>query len=222
MSHERHAATRKFYDRISHAYDVIADAGEHEAREKGLEMLAAAPGEHVLEIGFGTGHSLVDLAQAVGPEGHVSGVDISQKMHDIAARKVDDAGLSDRVTLKVAAVPPLPFEDHHFDAAVMSFVLELFPLEEIPEVLADIARVLKPGGRLVVVSMATTREGEPDSVLERTYKWLHHHFPHIVDCQPIDVAGLVSAAGYENIDEFRMEIWTLPVAVVRGFVPVSR
>ncbi|HRX82504.1 MAG TPA: class I SAM-dependent methyltransferase, partial [Pirellulaceae bacterium] len=73
----RSNATKSFYDRISHAYDAIADAGEHRARERGLEALAVQPGERVLEIGYGTGHSLVELAKAVGATGRVCGVDIS-------------------------------------------------------------------------------------------------------------------------------------------------
>ncbi|MEZ6106104.1 MAG: hypothetical protein R3B96_08335 [Pirellulaceae bacterium] len=50
-------ATQQFYDRISQVYDFIADGGEHRAREIGLRRLAIQPGESVLEIGYGTGHS---------------------------------------------------------------------------------------------------------------------------------------------------------------------
>ncbi|MCS7469621.1 hypothetical protein NZK35_23470 [Stieleria sp. ICT_E10.1] len=62
MSLQEHASTRSFYDRISHVYNLIADAGEHKARERGLEILAVQEGEDVLEIGYGTGHSLTELA----------------------------------------------------------------------------------------------------------------------------------------------------------------
>lgn len=216
MSIQEHAPTRSFYDRISHVYDLIADAGEHEAREKGLKVLAAREGERVLEIGYGTGHSLTELARSVGTSGRVSGVDISQGMHDISERRVREAGYASQIELKVAAIPPLPYADESFHAVSMSFVLELFPLEQIPAVLAEIARVLRPAGRVSVVSMATTRDGESDSVLEHTYKWLHKHFPHIVDCQPIDVDNLVRDAGFVDVHESRMEIWTLPVAIVLG------
>lgn len=62
---------KTFYDRISHAYDFIADGGEHVARERGLALLNVRPGESVLEVGYGTGHSLVTLANSVGVDGHV-------------------------------------------------------------------------------------------------------------------------------------------------------
>lgn len=221
MSEEQHASSRSFYDRISHVYDLIADAGEHEAREKGIDALAARSGERILEIGFGTGHSLVDLAKLVGSTGHVSGVDIAPKMRDIAERRVTAESLTERVDLSVAAIPPLPYNDASFDGVFMSFVLELFPLDEILGVLREIARVLRPGGRVCVVSMATTRDDESDSLLEKTYKWLHQHFPHIVDCQPIDLSNKVRAAGYDDVEESRMEIWTLPIAIVVGWKPAS-
>jgi ubiquinone/menaquinone biosynthesis C-methylase UbiE len=216
MSRQEHASTRSFYDRISHVYDLIADAGEHKARERGVEMLAAQEGEHILEIGYGTGHTLTELAEEVSASGRVSGVDISQGMYDVASRHVAESGLAARVELTVAAVPPLPYDDESFDAVSMSFVLELFPLEQIPAVLAEIIRVLRPGGRVSIVSMATTPDGETDSVLEYTYKWLHQHFPHIVDCQPINVVQFVRDAGFVDVQESRMEIWTLPVAIVLG------
>ena len=207
-------ATKSFYDRISKAYDSIADRDEHVAREKGLELLAVADGERVLEVGYGTGHSLVALAEAVGASGHVAGIDISDGMREVAEKRVAEVELSDRVELRVASAPPLPYEDNRFDVVAMSFTLELFPLEVIPEVLGEVKRVLRDGGRLGVVAMAVTAEGQKDSSLERVYKWMHQHFPHIVDCQPIDVYGLVRGAGFEITKKHDMEIWTLPVAAV--------
>ena len=104
------SAARGFYDRISAAYDAVANANEHRVRERGLEMLDVSGGEAVLEIGYGTGHSLVELANAVGVDGAVHGVDISQGMHDVSESRVSKAGLGDRVQLRVAAVPPLLYD----------------------------------------------------------------------------------------------------------------
>ncbi len=209
---------KSFYDRMAGGYDALCDRNEHAAREAGLMALAVQPGERVLEIGYGTGHSLVELATFAGGGGHVDGVDVSDGMRTVAAKRIDRAGLSDRVTLAVAPVPPLPYADAMFDVVSMSFTLELFPLETISIVLAEIRRVLKPTGRLGAVSMSLVKPGEKDSTLEHTYKWMHRHFPHIVDCQPIDVEGSLTRAGFKISSSNRIMIWTMPVAIVVGAV----
>ena len=214
MSEQVPATNQSFYDRISHAYDLISDAGEHKAREQGEQTLNVQSGENVLEIGFGTGNTLLHLAEAVGESGRVSGIDVSTGMLEVATRKVESKGLADRVDLSVGDARQLPYEDDSFDAVFASFTLELFSLNDIPAVLAEVARVLKLGGRLGVVSMATVQEGEKASALEKTYVWMHQHFPHIVDCQPIDVVELVEGAGLQVQEKVEMTIWTMPVRCV--------
>jgi demethylmenaquinone methyltransferase/2-methoxy-6-polyprenyl-1,4-benzoquinol methylase len=205
---------RQFYDRISHLYDSLADSNEHAAREKGLALLDIQPGERVLEIGYGTGHSLQQFAESVGATGRVFGVDISQGMCDVAQKRITAADVADRVELGVAEVPPLPYDDDSVDVVSMSFTLELFGLDVIPTVLQETIRVLKSGGRVGVVSMAVTPEGQRDSALEKTYKWMHHHFPHIVDCQPIDAVAFFEQAGLEISARTDLEIWTMPVVAL--------
>ncbi len=214
-------STRHFYDRISHASDLIADGGEHVARERGLELQAVRRGEFVLELGFGTGHSLVKLAEAVSDSGHVAGIDISTGMRDVARSRLQQAGRENRVELQVQAIPPIPYPAESFDAIVMSFTLELFPLTTIPAVLRECQRVLKPGGRLGVVSMATVPEEQSASVLERTYIWMHTHFPHIVDCQPIPLEDLVQQAGFVLDQHERIDLFTMPVAIVVAKRPIA-
>ncbi len=216
MSPNRHETNRGFYDRISRTYDLIADAGEHAARQTGEKLLAAQSGERVLEIGFGTGNSVISLATAVGPAGQVCGIDVSEGMREVAQRKLDAAELHDRVNLEIGDARQLPHPDASFDAALMSFTLELFTLEDIPVVLAEIKRVLRHGGRVGVVSMATVPDGEHDSLLERTYVWMHRHFPHIVDCQPIDVKQCLLDAGFQISSTHDIMIWTMPVVAAVG------
>ena len=93
------AETKAFYDKISHVYDLLAEHSEGPVRRAGLEKLDARPGEKVLEIGFGTGHCLVSLAQSVGPTGKVYGLDLSEGMLDVARDNLHKAGLADRVEL---------------------------------------------------------------------------------------------------------------------------
>ena len=215
MSEDNHP-NKTFYDRISASYDALADANEHAAREAGERSLAVQPGESVLEIGFGTGNTLLHLAEAAGEQGRACGIDVSDGMRDVAARKANEAGLDGCIELQVGNAVSLPWNDNTFDAVFMSFTLELFPEEDLTQVLAECLRVLKPTGRIAVVSMATVKQnaGETTSFLEKTYVWMHRHFPHIVDCRPIDAAGELAMAGFHDISETRMEIWSMPVAAV--------
>jgi demethylmenaquinone methyltransferase/2-methoxy-6-polyprenyl-1,4-benzoquinol methylase len=211
-----HESNRHFYDRIASAYDLIADANERAARQAGVKALGLKAEEAVLELGFGTGNEVLDLAELVGPEGWVAGIDISSGMLAVANRKLTAAAPKTPIDLRVADARALPFVAAEFDAVYTSFTLELFPEGDIPVVLAEARRVLKPGGRIGVVSMATVRPGHHTSVLERTYVWMHRHFPHLVDCRPIDTEAVVSAAGFRITTVQDLEIWTMPVRVVIG------
>ena len=211
--------TKSFYDRISKVYDALSDSSERKARQLGIELLRPRPGERILEVGFGTGHSLVDLARAVGPDGWVEGVDISEGMMEVARKRIDRAGVADRIRLGLAAVPPIPFPDDSFDAVAMSFTLELFADAQISEVLAEVRRVLRPGGRLGLVAMSQPDEGEHDSLMEKAYKWMHRHFPHIVDCRPIDASSHLAEAGFSVQRREIVTIWTLPVVALTAFLP---
>lgn len=213
-SQSHHESNRKFYDRISQAYDLIADAGEHKARQAGEAALEVRAGESVLEIGFGTGNSLLTFANQVGDTGSLFGIDISDGMLRVAQTKVIESGLDSRVHLSVGDARELPYESDFFDAVFTSFTLELFPLNEIVSVLAEVKRVLKPGGRIGIVSMSKVREGEHPSMLENAYVWMHRHFPHLVDCQPIDVPGYLAEAGMRIVSQDEIKIWTMPVAII--------
>lgn len=207
---------RAFYDRISHVYDWLSDSNEGPARRAGLEALQVQPGETVLELGFGTGNEILELAGKVGTGGTVAGIDVSEGMRTVTQKKLDEQKPAATVELSVGDARQLPYPDARFDAVYTSFTLELFAPEDIPIVLAEVWRVLKPGGRLGVVSMATVQSGQHASTLENTYIWMHRHFPHIVDCQPIDTEGVVRAAGFQIAMVQEREIWTMPVRVVTG------
>ncbi len=91
--------TKAFYNKIAKVYDLLAEHSEQPMRDIGIEMLAAQAGETILEIGFGTGHCLVELARAVGPSGTVLGIDLSESMVEETRALIEEEQLEDRIEL---------------------------------------------------------------------------------------------------------------------------
>lgn len=211
--HSDHTSNSAFYDRISKAYDLIADASEHAYRQHGISALGLRQGAQVLEIGFGTGNGLLELAEKVGPTGHVTGLDISTGMRDVALTKIQKADLKNQIHLIVGSALSMPFEAKSFDAVFMSFTLELFEDDEIPHVLSAIRQVIKPSGKLCVVALALPQKGHKTSMMTRGYQWFHRHFPHIADCKPIDVTEQIAASGFEICSDNREGMWGMDVAI---------
>ncbi len=202
--------TKSFYNKIASCYDLLAEHSEQPMRELGLQKLAASHGERILEIGFGTGHCVVELARAVGPSGHVDGIDLSERMLELATELVEQAGVSGWTELICGDGERLPYDDSTLDGVFTSFTLELFDTPDIPVVLAECKRVLKPGGRMVVV--AVSKEGRQGVVME-IYEWTHRHFPNLLDCRPIYVRRALEAAGFA-IRDTSLEMMWVPVEVV--------
>ena len=100
-------------------------------------------GQRVLDLGSGTGYPSVLAAQAVGPEGSITGLDLSDAMLAAARRKAAKIGLSN-VTFQTGDVSTLPFDKNSFDAVISRFCLMFLP--DVPKAVAEIARVLRPGG----------------------------------------------------------------------------
>ncbi len=196
--------TRNNYNRLSRFYDLFSSS-ERRFTETGLHLLNPQPDEAILEIGYGTGHALTTLAQTA----RVWGIDLSPGMMKVTEKNLRRAGLLDRVTLQVGDATSLPFPDEMFDAAFMSFTLELFPEPEIPRVLAECRRVLRAGGRLGVVALA-----KKDARAVKVYEWFHAKMPRVVDCRPIRVEALLTATRFEVRQVAEANIWGLPASAV--------
>jgi demethylmenaquinone methyltransferase/2-methoxy-6-polyprenyl-1,4-benzoquinol methylase len=204
-------AAKRFYDRISRVYDYLTGAFERQYADMAVERLSVEEGETVLEIGFGTGHCLQRIAESVGQTGKVYGVDISSGMLEVTRRRLDKAGLIDRVELYCGDGASLPYGDNTFDAVFMSFTIELFDTPEIPRLLEEVKRVLKPRGRIGVVSMSK-QNGE--SLLLRLYEWAHKKWPKYVDCRPIYLEQSLRDAGYEIRKKEKLKLFGLPGEIV--------
>ncbi|MBM3157328.1 MAG: methyltransferase domain-containing protein [Chloroflexi bacterium] len=209
---------KRSYDRLSRYYDYLTWVYERKYTETALGRLAVSEGETVLEIGFGTGHCLKRIAESVGPKGTAYGIDISTGMMEISKERLEKAGLENRVKLFCGDAANLPFDESMFDAVFMSFTLELFDTPEIPKVLEQIKRALKPEGRLVVVSMS---KENGKSIFLRFYEWFHNKWPKYVDCRPIYVERSLREAGYTVKSKERVKLFRLPGEIVVAVNPIS-
>ena len=116
-------------------------------RDRLRAVLEPQPGERLLEIGPGTGYYSLDLAQWTGPDGTLEIFDIQQEMLDHTLRRAGEAGLAN-INATNGDAQQLPFADDSVDAVILTTVLGEIPDQR--RALAEVARVLRPGGRLVV------------------------------------------------------------------------
>lgn len=206
-------AIKESYGKISRLYATVEALVERGLRKKGLKLLAIQEGEMVLEIGFGTGFTLIELAKSIGEAGRVYGIDVTPEMVEITKKRLEKEGLRDKARVYEGDARNMPSEDSVFDAVYMASTLELFDTPDIPKILEEIKRVLKPSGRLGVVSMS--REGHEDSLFLKFYEWLHKKIPKYVSCRPIYVEDSIKEAGYKIVkaEEF-MLVRLMPVKIV--------
>jgi demethylmenaquinone methyltransferase/2-methoxy-6-polyprenyl-1,4-benzoquinol methylase len=222
------------YTRLSKWYDRLGGSEEPHIAE-GLRLLDVQPGERVLEVGFGTGRSLIALAHAVGSTGRVIGIDLSPGMIAVAREQVrkscpsvgvghpdgadKDSGFppatrargNDVVALHRGSALHLPYATASFDAVFSAFMLDLIDTPDIPIVLAEMRRVLKPGGRVGLVSMSKACEG---NVVVKIYERFHRWLPKLIDCRPIYLQSAVKSAGLHCEVHQTRSMWGIPVEIV--------
>jgi arsenite methyltransferase len=146
-----------------------------EQRRTIRDALALRAGERVIDIGSGPGFLAAEMAQELGAEGHVDGVDPSESMLAIARRHEPATG-SAPVEFHLAGALALPFGDSEFDAAVSTQVLEY--VEDVPAALAQAHRVLRPGGRLLALDTdwdsIVWHSGDPPRMRNVLEAWNEH------------------------------------------------
>ena len=139
-------AIRRAYDLWSWFYGWLVVPLERKARMLGLSEAAVRSGEKVLEVAVGPGATFVEILRRVGPSGVAVGVDLSPRMLERTRRRALRAGWKE-VEVREADARRLPFPEGTFDVLFNSYMLDLIPLGEMPVVLGEFLRVLKPGGR---------------------------------------------------------------------------
>ena len=120
-----------------------------EQRRRTLQVLALRPGERVLDVGSGPGFLAAEMAAAVGPSGRVVGVDTSPQMLALAGARCAAEGFAARVEFHPGDVRRLTFPDGAFDVAVAVQTLEY--VGDLSSALAELFRVLRPGGRVLIL-----------------------------------------------------------------------
>jgi demethylmenaquinone methyltransferase / 2-methoxy-6-polyprenyl-1,4-benzoquinol methylase len=146
------------FDRIAGVYDLMNTAMtaglHHRWRERAADRAELEAGGRALDVCCGTGDLALALAPRVGPEGTVIGSDFSEPMLELARRKAAERSV-DNVTFEWADALELPYEDAGFDAVTVGFGVR--NLADLDAGLAEMARVLRPGGRLVILEITQPR-----------------------------------------------------------------
>jgi demethylmenaquinone methyltransferase/2-methoxy-6-polyprenyl-1,4-benzoquinol methylase len=149
---------RAMFDGIAGVYDLlnsVMTAGlHHRWRERAADLASLGPGDRVLDAATGTGDLAIELARRVAPGGEVVGSDFSETMLDRARGKPKPTGAGLRFEWGDAL--DLPYENEYFDAATVGFGARNFA--DLGRGLRELARVVRPGGRVVILEITTPRK----------------------------------------------------------------
>ncbi len=144
----------RMFDRIAGRYDVlnsVMTAGlHHRWRQRAADRAELKPGDSALDVCCGTGDLALELAGRVAPGGHVVGCDFSEPMLDLAREKAAERSASG-VRFEWADALKLPYDAGRFDAVTVGFGIR--NLADLDLGLREMARVLRPGGRLVILEI---------------------------------------------------------------------
>ena len=146
---------RAMFDRIAGVYDAmnsVMTAGlHHRWRERAADLTCIAEGARALDVATGTGDLALVLARRVGPDGAVTACDFSERMLELGREK--SASEAAGVRFEAANALALPYPDSAFDAATVGFGARNFA--DLERGLAEMVRVVRPGGRVVVLEITT-------------------------------------------------------------------
>jgi demethylmenaquinone methyltransferase/2-methoxy-6-polyprenyl-1,4-benzoquinol methylase len=146
------------FDRIAGVYDLMNTAMtagmHHRWRERAADLAELEPGDRAVDVCCGTGDLAFELARRVGAAGSVVGCDFSEPMLELARRKAEERGAR-QVRFEWADATELPYPDRTFDAATVGFGAR--NLADLERGVDQLLRVLKPGGRLVILEITQPR-----------------------------------------------------------------
>jgi ubiquinone/menaquinone biosynthesis C-methylase UbiE len=162
-------------------------------RQETIDYAAIRPGEWVLDVGCGTGVLTRLAATVVGNEGVAIGIDPARKMIEVARRNA--AREDSSAQFHLLAMEELPYEDGNFDGALASFMLHHLPPEVKRQGLREVYRVLRPGGRLLVVDL-----DRPRNVLWWLVAWPLLLMPMVAENLRGHIPQYLRDAGFQPVE----------------------
>lgn len=190
-SHQNEERTKSYYTSSAARYDRLTGY-EMAHHEEAFSLAAIQHGEHVLEVACGTGRATVELARLVGPTGKLDALDLTEAMMQKARQKVQALGFSERVEFRAGDARQLSYPDRTFDVLYNSYMFDLIAVNQFEPILTEFRRVLKPGGRLVLVNMSKNRPEKTlfESLYERG--WMGA-------CRPVLLKDFVQRVGFLEV-----------------------
>ncbi len=186
---------------------------EHVLRRMTVELAGVKAGDTVLEVGCATGTLTLAAKQAAGPSGKVFGIDIIPGMIAASQRKAAQARVE--VTFKLGNIDSIPFPDDHFDEVMCSFMIFHMSAETRRKGIAEIWRVLKPGGRLLLLDLAL-----PPQPFQR---WIARKLLGFsADDDLRELIPLMEATGFSDMDYGPAKIRIMGLSVIAYLVANSR
>ncbi len=199
-ANEYHPQTvKQAYNRRSWIYSKTVAPMEWEYHQMALDQARIQPGEKVLEVAVGPGLTFLELARRVGKDTSLYGMDISTGMLELTGQRLRANGFT-QFELKEGSASQIPFETSAFEVLYNGYMLDLIPEQEMPGILAEFKRVLRPGGRLVLLNMSK-RNRETTIFREKLYRLLPPGFVLYVmgGCRPVLMEDLVRKAGFSSV-----------------------
>lgn len=186
----RQSEIGKLYDTISGVYDIWGALAESRARSRAIDLAEIRDGQSILEAAVGTGLAFREILRR-NPNGVNVGIDISEGMLEKARLRMDNEKGS--YELRNASAFEIPYPDKTFDLVVNNYMFDLVPFADMGKVIREFRRVLKDGGRLVLVNMA-----EAETPLGRIYDSVVYRIsPRLMGgCRGVRMGGRLADNGF--------------------------
>lgn len=230
---EKSARVAQVFRNVASKYDLMNDLmslGIHRWwKHFATELCAVKAGQTVLDLAGGSGDLTKRLLTAVGPTGSVVLADINDAMLEVGKARLLDAGLYQGVRLVQANAEALPFPDNHFDCVIIGFGLR--NVTDKAAALASMCRVLKPGGRAIILEFShptspllkKVYDAYSFSILPKLGKWIaqdeqsYRYLAESIRMHPdqATLKAMMEAAGFNDCDVHNLSGGI--VAVHRGY-----